>query len=208
MRNSRAVMEREATRQLNGLQGNQPGANSQAPDSQTERSPLGWWYRIAAPPIPPASAPFAVRERVRRARLAAVLLLAFIILNVLSLPVGIGDPTTLYELLGSLIISLLLVFFNQRGLVEITGGTLVILVNAVLIAAILIGGLTTVDVLPLYDLMVIAELFAVSLLTPSSVFVVALINSAFILIDARFGAPDLQAALSSSSYTIIIRPIV
>ena len=46
------------------------------------RTPLGWWYWLAALPEPPFGAALRERERARHARLVAIFLLAFLLIEV------------------------------------------------------------------------------------------------------------------------------
>jgi len=172
---------------------------------------LGWWYRLATPaPVAP-SAPLAARERERRTQLAATLLLAFIAITLLGLPIGFTDPATLHSLLASYLLSAIMVVLNRTGRVEITAIMLVIISDAVLLLAILgaPNGLELIYV-PLFDFMVIAELFAVSLLPPVSVFGVAVLNSGIIIADVYLQPhTDAFAATLASPdiYPVIVRPI-
>ncbi|HLY29742.1 MAG TPA: hypothetical protein VKQ36_01820, partial [Ktedonobacterales bacterium] len=183
----------------------------QAAPSRSGGGPLGWWYRLAAPPDPPPGASLAERERARRGRLAATLLLGFIVLTLFGLPIGLTDPATLYSLLASYVISAIMVLLNRSGQVAITAVMLAAISDGVFVIAIL-GAPHGLELIytPLFDLMVIAELFAVSLLPPASVFVVAVINTAIILAIVQFmpHAANFPADSSPDFYTTLIRPIV
>lgn len=155
-----------------------------APNAFEGSGPLDWWYRLAAPPEPDPSASLKVREAHRRGRLVAVILLAQIVIDVLvTLTVGVfvnhfvivtaGAPIPLF-FLGA--------WLNRRGHVLTTAIMLVVSIEVLLFALIInyAGGLSSFA-LPFFDLLVIGDLFAVSLLPEGSVFVVAGLNCAFIV---------------------------
>jgi hypothetical protein len=145
---------------------------------------LGWWYRIAAPRVAGARPSLAERELLRRGRLAATLILAILVLGIINIPVAATNPS-MSELYGDLVGiagCVVAVALNRNGSVAPA---------SVLLAALLAGGfagiiLTTpgglsVPNLLLMPLLALDELIAVSLLAPWTVFLFAVINSAFVL---------------------------
>jgi len=78
---------------------------------------LAWWYRHTAPPEPASGASFAVRDRVRRGRIASAIMLFLGAILVLVAPIGLLGPnkqilSTALIVWAVLAICLLL---NRRG---------------------------------------------------------------------------------------------
>lgn len=147
---------------------------------------LAWWLRLTAPPIPPASASFRQREWARRGRLASVILLAFLVIEAaaLWLYVVVDDdhPLMKVALGGALLVALAVAILNRMGEVAWAGALLVALADlpAISIPATAINGQLDVLHLGALYLMTGSELVAASVLAPSSVFVVAALNSAIV----------------------------
>lgn len=174
---------------------------------------LGWWHRRTALPEAPAAAPFAERDRVRRSQLASTIILGFMVSELLILPVGFFDTATLYAILGALASSGLALLLNRAGRITAVGILLVVVTDMALLGATLGAPHGQLDAIymPLFDLMVLSELIAVSILPPASVFAVALANSALVVLDVHFqpATPAFGAVLGTpDGYTWIIRPIV
>lgn len=183
-------------------------------DSGTGRSGgvLGWWYALSAPREPPASAVFTVRERFRRGRLASLIILGLLVIDLISLPAGRDDQPTLFAGLAVLVVILVAAALNRGGNVTAAGLLLVATIDLALVGVVVnaSGGQIDLVYLPLYDLLVIGELVAVSVLQPASVFVVAAVNAIIIIADLRFqpATPALQATLAGGDgYTVVIRPV-
>lgn len=175
---------------------------------------LGWWYRLAAPPAPVDSASLQQREVYRRGRLISIaLLMLLVVMVIVMLTVGIFVNHALALNIGATLVALLIaVFMNRRGQVVIAG----ILVVAGLDLSLMLNWLsyptTSIFLLPLLDLLVLPELFAVSLLPPLAVFIDALIHIIFIVASLTFLFPqdaELHALLHTSSIQdALARPIV
>ncbi|HEX9036497.1 MAG TPA: hypothetical protein VF808_05850 [Ktedonobacterales bacterium] len=164
----------------------QPGSGL-TPDVEiaANQGVLRWWYRIAAPTITSPRPTLAEREILRRGRLAATLILAILVLGVINIPVAANNPSPseLYGDIGGLVGCLLALFLNRRGAVTAASVLLATLLE-VGFAGIILGaptGLTVPDLL-LMPLLALTELIAVSLLAPWTVFLAAIINSAFVLV--------------------------
>lgn len=150
-----------------------------------ERGLLGWWYQHTAPHERPG-ATFAQRELVRRGRLASTLMLGFAITGFIQLPLVYKGPQTLLTILPEFLSLGLMIWLNRIGRVNIAG-VLVVLTSYTALASILASGkLLDLPALPVFDMLVIPELMAVSLLPSISVFSVAVANSLIILAIARF----------------------
>jgi hypothetical protein len=176
------------------------------------RSRLAWWYQLSSPAEPPLGSPFELRDRVRRARQASTLLLGFLAILVFSIPIGATDPATLIGLLSVLGACLVAVFLNRRGHVNTVGVVLVVAFGAALAGSFLgaPGGKLDTVYVPVYDLFVLSELLAVTILPPVAVFPVAIVNSAFIAGDLLLQPPTpaLRALLESpDGYGTVFRPV-
>ncbi|HEU0026345.1 MAG TPA: hypothetical protein VFQ25_04455 [Ktedonobacterales bacterium] len=149
------------------------------------RGVLGWWYRIAAPRVTVTRPSLAERELLRRGRLAATLILAILALGIINIPVAATNPsmTELYGDLVGIAGCVVAVALNRSGSISLA---------SILLAALLAGGFAgiiltapgglSVPNLLLMPLLALDELIAVSLLAPWTVFLFALINSAFVLV--------------------------
>jgi hypothetical protein len=147
---------------------------------------LRWWYSLSAPPPVSPVASFAARERVRRGQIASLILLGLLALVVLSLPEFILTPTLRPSIAILTLCCLAAIPINRGGNVTATAIVLLVMVDLAVIGALLIadGGLDPLY-LPAFYLLVTSELIAVSLLKPISVFIVAIVQSLFILIDVQ-----------------------
>src|SRR5262249_24563137 len=178
-----------------------PAPNPRTPPRPTRShlpsSPLAaWCYRLSAPPEVPASARFALRERVRRGRLASVILLALLVVVALSLPDVVLVPTLTPSIAFVAVCCLVAIPLNRSG--RVTAAAILLLTAALRLLAALDGALGGALLaspggldplfLPVYYLLVTSELIAVSLLPPRAVFWVAAVHSLAILLDVRYQA--------------------
>jgi HAMP domain-containing protein len=183
---------------------------------RSERSGfLAWWYHLAAAPEPPSTANLKERETYRRSRLTALVSLIQIIVNFLLIPtVGLFvDHSTI---LGSGVVILVLVcacWVNRRGWTVAAGVIVVAILELLFFSLVLnpFGGLLSSYELPFLDALMIGVLFTVFLLPESAVFVVALVNSLFI-VGAILEMPktaELIATLQTAhAVDAFVRPII
>lgn len=182
-------------------------------EQQKKSSPLEWWYRLTAPPSPPPTASLAERELARRGRLTSLVLLgALMIATFAAVPVVALQNPTLAPAIASLdVFFLIALWFNRRGNIYIAGVIVLINVSIGIPASIITapGGLSS-NSIPLYDIMVEAELFAISLLPAATVFLVAALNSTFIVLDFNFQrhTPDLDAMIAKAGPEVLARPLI
>jgi uncharacterized coiled-coil protein SlyX len=179
-------------------------------------SRLEWWYQLAAPVAEPsASSTLKQRESYRRGRLiATILLMQIVVICSIAAPVGLFvNPLLLPNLFITLAILFIAVFANHRGRVIIAGilamGVLELSLGLNVVFTSMNG--LTVFALPLFDLLVLGELLAVSLLPEGVVFLTAFVNVLFI--GAMFlllpKTPEFAAVLQSpSAVDALARPIV
>lgn len=180
----------------------------------TKPSRMGWWYRLAAPPEPAVSANLKQREAYRRGKLISIaLLLQMVIIVVVLFTVGIFvNHALIPNLAVMLLVMAFAVLMNRQGKVIVAGILAVIGLDLSLMLNLLSYPELTVFLLPMLDLLVLPELFAVSLLPPRAVFVDALVHIVFIVSSLTFLFPQ-DAALKALLHTpalqdALARPIV
>jgi hypothetical protein len=160
------------------------------------RSPiffLDGWYRLSGPADVPESAGFDEREQVRRGRVASLLILGLLCGAALLVPIIVFATPDMFQLpqvsissVIGMICCLLAIPLNRRRQIQLVGLLLIIA------ADIIVGGIVLSEtdglnplLLSACDLLVVSELIAVSLLTPASVFGVALLNILLLALDAN-----------------------
>lgn len=182
-------------------------------DRRRDRSPLAWWYRWAAPVDPGKDAPFEQRESFRQGRIASVILLLMLLVVIAFIPLALSSANlyTLPIVLALLVVACIAVLLNRQGKVLLVGIFIVFSVNAALVLTIITAPIIDLNVgsLPVFDLFILSELAAVTVLPAVSVFVVAFINCIYIvasiLLMPHFA--DLGALMAHSVYTVLIRPV-
>jgi hypothetical protein len=186
------------------------------PDEDTtgrKRGLLRWWINMTAPAELPRSAPLRQREAVRRGRLASVLLF-FLILALLAVLV-IGTFGSNHLIIPAALIMFMLVLVaiecNRRGYMNIAGLFLSLGYDAAIFSVILTypGGLTP-SILGLYDMLLISEIFFVTLLPLNWVFLSLILNITFIVTDLLLqpGSATFQAMMMGDRIAVISRPIM
>jgi hypothetical protein len=141
-----------------------------------------WWLRLASWGTDVAPRSIEEREHVRKSRLAAYIILGILLVVLLLIPLGLGDPTgSLLPLIGAGVGVLISALFNRLGNVMAAALLLILIINAAVLASLIsqTGGLT-VDALPAFDLLVISVVVGASLLPGLAAFAVAAINVAAI----------------------------
>jgi hypothetical protein len=190
--------------------------NGQMPEYLIEKNrdiPLfRWWYRIASPPAPPDDTPFRERARFLRGRTGSQILPALYLFLFASLPTGfLGLNSSVIIIVAVGFVALVIAtFLNRMGQVNLAGFLVVATFMASPIANIATtpGGLNMM-VLPLYSLLVLPLVCAVSFLPPWWVFVVALGNSIFTFISLIYLPQTAELnALLSINFAGIVTPIV
>lgn len=190
--------------------------NGQMPEYLIEKNrdiPLfRWWYRIASPPAPADDTPFRERARFLRGRTGSQILPALYLFLLASLPTGfLGLNSSVVIIVAVGFVALIIAtFLNRMGQVNLAGFLVVATFMASPIANITTtpGGLNMM-VLPLYSLLVLPLVCAVSFLPPWWVFVVALGNSIFTFISLIYLPQTAELnALLSINFAGIVTPIV
>ncbi|HEY0756819.1 MAG TPA: hypothetical protein VGD98_22900 [Ktedonobacteraceae bacterium] len=175
---------------------------------------LEWWYRLAAPQEPEHSTSYD-RERVRAGRLSSIILLLMFCFGLTLLPTALNSMSVnhlfLIILLVAMTINLSAFVLNRQGLVMLVGIFMVITVEISFITITLTSplGLTTRS-LTTFELIILTELMAVSLLPPKSVFLLMLCNNAFTWAAITFmhHTPDLILSPLSAYYSVLASPLI
>ncbi len=174
---------------------------------------LQWWNRSNVLPEIPKSAPLLVREITRRRQLVSTILLVVAGFQLVNLPGAIIDksPPALGTVVLGLVICGVAMLFNRGGK-GIVSSMLLILVIDLGCGLMLLTSPNGLDVanLPVFDVLIVSELIAVSLLPAVSVFPIALVNMLFIIGDIIFQphTPALNMLLSSGmAYDAVAQPI-
>ncbi len=153
------------------------------------------------------------RDVDRRKQIVSVVLLVITLFQVINLPGAIFMHSTIA--IGTVVLGLILcgfaTLFNRLGQLTVVSLLLIAVVDLGCGLMLLMTpmGLDVGD-LPIFDVLVISELIAVSLLPAVSIFPVAASNIAFIVADLAFQprTPDLNMLLTSSmGYNAITQPI-
>jgi hypothetical protein len=177
-----------------------------------ENSLFSWWYRIASPPRPRDQAAFVERERFRRGRTGSQIIPALYVLLIFSLYAGFAgtNPFLITIVIGGLAALTIATALNRMGMVNAAG--FIVVATAIAYPTLNImttpGGLDML-ILPLFDLLVLPLVCAVSFLPEWWVFVVALINCLFTL-GALLYAPQTAelSAVLQIDFAGIITPII
>ncbi len=200
------------------------------PDQSLQNSPgisprskvmlfLRWWYYLTAPPEVPESAKFTTREQVRRGRVASLMILGTLCsilflspIIVLAFPVPLNVPWVFASAAVSIFCCLLAIPMNRARHVILAGILLIVAVDMIVGGVILSerDGLNPLF-LSMFDLLVVCELIAASILAPASVFGVALINIILIVLVINFQPRSMmwdQMIMSEQvAYSLLALPI-
>jgi hypothetical protein len=174
---------------------------------------LQWWDRLNVLLELPGSAPLVARERARRRQLVSTILLVVAGFQLVSLPGAIIDhsPLALGTVIVGLVICGVAMLFNRGGK-AIVSSILLIIVIDLGCGLMLLTSPMGLDVanLPVFDVLIVSELIAVSLLPAASVFPIALGNILFISGDIALQphTPALNQLLASGmAYDVVAQPI-
>lgn len=167
---------------------------------------FGWWYRISAPPKVLETDALHKRELVRKGKLTSIALLIGILILLPAVEVLSSNIQALIPLIINLLILGGAVILNRSGKIFMAGLIVVIVTETamgmnVLMSALQNGtGLISLN-LPFFELLMLPELLAVSLLPAWTVFLVATINSLFTIACIAFlpKSPELVHILASSA---------
>src|SRR5215472_1901603 len=174
---------------------------------------LQWWDRVNLLPDIPTSAPLAARESARRKQLVSTILLVVAAFQFVNLPGALVNPNPLA--FGTIVLGLVIcgvaMLFNRGGKAIISSILLIVVVDLGCGLMLLTSpmGLDVAN-LPVFDVLIVSELIAVSLLPAISVFPIALMNILFIIAVFSFQprTPEFNMVLHSGMVLdVIAQPI-
>jgi uncharacterized membrane protein YgdD (TMEM256/DUF423 family) len=188
-----------------------PTAILQESEARRSNALIQYWNKLTAVPDAPPNADFATREAARQSRLTSNVLFFFLVMVLALLPACFIAPYPSYFWLdlGLVVVCVFALLINRQGYTMTAG----MLVNFAGFTALTVALFSTVPfdetTLQGYDMYVIVELLAVSLLPMRSIFLVAVI-SAFCIVGTLLYMPH-TAALDKDLQTrlliIMARPI-
>ncbi|QBD83685.1 methyl-accepting chemotaxis protein [Ktedonosporobacter rubrisoli] len=144
-----------------------------------------WWYNLTSIPEVPINASFMRREAARKSHLLSTLIFWLLVVFVLFIPGCLALPNryVLVADLGMMVICVIALFFNKSQKPLLAG----ILLTAAFELALTMVIFTTWPLdepsIQQYELFVFGELLCVSLLAPSSVFIVMIYNIMIITVS-------------------------
>jgi hypothetical protein len=181
-------------------------------DAPSRGGPLRLWYALTSPEPSTWNPDFATRERVRRGRLISTIGLGFLVILLVAAPIGLSDFPTLLALSGAIVGTLIALALNRAGWVSIAGALFVVAVEVMFMYGILSAPAGKLDIayLPLFSMLSFGLLIGVSVLPAAMVFVIAALNTIFVIAAFNLmpATPAVQRVLDSPDrYTLIAQPI-
>ncbi len=179
--------------------------------TQKSRNLLSWWYHLSAPDETFESSQEVV---IPRDRLASILLLVIFIGIIAFIPAALTSDGlhVVPPLVGMFLVTCLATFLNKRGKVTIVGLLVVGAFDIALIYTLLSypNFMLTQNAVPIYDLFVLSDIIAISLLPINSILYFSLFHSIFMMSDIIFQphAPDLQVLVDQTTYSFMVRPLI
>jgi len=173
---------------------------------------LQFWYRIASPPEPGDSAPFEERERFRRGRIGSQIIILLYAILFVSFPDALARSSPALIIIFAIDLSMLTlaVVLNRKRQVNAAGiiAALCFIASPTVDLLSTPGGVNT-SVLPIFGLLVLPLMCAVSFLPPWWVFIVAAGNCFFTLYILQFmpTSGELHEVLRVG-FTGVVTPIV
>ncbi len=171
---------------------------------------FGWWHRLTAPPRPPARASYVQREAYRKAQLFSTVAFFLLILLIFFFPATFFmQPHVVYFDASLILCDIVALMINKARRTNIASVLLIAGCEVVLSGVILFIRPLDATVLQLYDLFIVIELLALSLLPVSSIFVLATLHSIFISMDMLLQerTRDLIDLVNSQLVPMLVRPI-
>lgn len=176
-----------------------------------KRHPLHWWYRLSTPDTEAEPAQDAVLPR---SRLASILLLVIFIGIIAFIPAALTSDNlhVVPPLIAMFVVTCLAIFLNKRGKVTLVGILIVGTFDAGLIYTLLSYAhyILPQNAVPIYDLFVISDIIAISLLPINSILYISFFHSTFMLADIILQphTPDLQVLVDQTTYSFMVRPLL
>ena len=179
--------------------------------TRKSRGFLSWWYWLSAPE---ESLETSQEVVIPRGRLASILLLVIFVGVIAFIPAALTSDGlhVVPPLIGMFLITCLATFLNKRGQVTLVGLLIVGAFDIALIYTLLSypNFMLTQNAVPIYDLFVVSDIIAISLLPINSIIYFSLFHSAFMMGDIILQphAPDLQLLVDQTTYSFMVRPLI
>lgn len=182
--------------------------------NQPER--VNGWLRLTSSGWDQPQRTIEAREKTRRSRLVAWLILGLLVGVVILSPLALQDDRARWVLCAWAIGLLLAALLNRAGFVVAAGATLVALVSGGILAANLASPIgLTMGELPNFDAYVVPVVIAASVLPRASCFIVATLNSLLIVGNYAWQPHNPNIALDAHLYSsatvqtvsLLVRPI-
>ncbi len=171
---------------------------------------LGWWYKFTMPDRSMVNSSFAQREVERKSRLTSTIAFFYLLQLILSLPAltqlasvpRVAFLTTFVVIAAAAVV-------NRAGKTTIASIMLIFMYEAGLAITLLSYHPLDVVNFSTYDLFVVGELLAVTMLPVQSIFVIGLLNIVFIVVDMLFQprSPELMLAMQHNGSMLMVIPI-
>jgi hypothetical protein len=185
--------------------------NQESQWGEIRLNPVQWWFKLTSIPEPAAGASFVKREAARKSRLASIIASFLLILFCIYFPADIVSRSipSLISTTAILPVALSAILLNRAGRTFWAG--MVIVCAAELALSSLVWTARPLDVvnLQLYELLVIGELLAVSLLPGRVVFLAALYNATVITCSLLYlpKTPALTQLVQQQFVTLLLFPV-
>jgi hypothetical protein len=172
---------------------------------------LKWWYFLS---LPDEESDAVQGTTVPRGQLASIILLILVIGMIAFIPAALTSDSlhVLPPLIGMFLITCLAIWLNKQGHVTLVGILLVVTFDAALAEALLSYPhfVLTQNAVPIYDMFVLSDIVAISLLPIRSIFFVSSFHSIFMLADIILQphTPDLQLLIGQTTYSFMVRPLI
>ncbi|MBA2284697.1 MAG: hypothetical protein H0W02_04385 [Ktedonobacteraceae bacterium] len=183
----------------------QEHAISQA-SRRTGRSPLAWWYRHT-------TSEESERDIIPRGQLASLMLLLTLVVSIAFIPAALTSDNmhVVPPVIVLFVVTFIGIVLNRRGKTTYVGILLVVAVDAALVYTLLTYThfVLPQNAVPIYDMFVLSDIIAVSLLPIRSIFFVSLLHSIFMCADIALQphTPDLQLLVDQTAYSFMVRPL-
>lgn len=174
-------------------------------------NPLLYWYRFSTPDERFEASQETV---IPQSRLASILLLVIFVGIVAFIPAALTSDNlhVVPPLVGMFVVTCIAIFLNKRGQVTIVGLLIVSAFDIALIYTLLSYPhfMLTQNAVPIYDLFVLSDIIAISLLPASSILYISFFHSIFMLGDIILQphASDLQVLVDQTTYSFMVRPLI
>lgn len=150
---------------------------------------------------------------VRRDRIASIMLLITLIVSIAFLPAALTSDGlhVLPPDIGMFVVAIVGILLNRQGKVILVGVLLIAALDFALAYSLIFYPHFTLtqNAVPIYDLFVLSDIIAVSLLPINSILYVSFFHSVFMCADIVIQphTPDLAQLLSETGYSIMVRPL-